>query len=279
MGDSRLTSTVIDKGYGYQLTSDDDDSVDVLTASRKHWILALSITLVFGLVAGVVGYYRQPNAEAKGVVGLVAPSNTNPLASFATSDSMMSRYTAQRASFAASDRVIGMIAGETGQSISEVRNRIEIEASPTTNVFTIRAVANTPQKAVDLAEKLVASYRTATREEIQASGQAAAESYRLAGDLSQAARVTASSDAFGDGVSFVEAATLGSTDSRSIPVKDVALGILIGLLIGVLTAWSQEDRAMRRRKTTASAGADKPDARNSRPQKDAVLIGRHATPA
>lgn len=237
---------------------------------RYRWMVAIC-GLVGLLLAAIVGAIFVPKASAEATIALKTPTSRSVIAPGLQGDASLARYTSQRALFATSDEVIEAAAAElTGWTPAQLANAVVATPSTNSTSFNIRVNAATPQQAVDAVDALVAAYTAQSLKQVQDATAAAlrpindgikSTTAALEGNVSgnvkpalvstlsslqtQANSISSDSEAFGNGVDFVQAATLANATGQKIPYTQLALGLLIGLLVGMGLAWWRADNNRR----------------------------------
>jgi succinoglycan biosynthesis transport protein ExoP len=212
-----------------------------------------------------VGFLAQPRgAQAKATIALSSPPAKSVLAPGVQGDASLARYTAQRAAYVKSDAVLRSVAASLRRrDITKLRRDISATPSTSSNTIVIVAEADTDREAVQLAAAIVAAYRSETAKEVQRLTDAAITSIEQsarrvqagAGASSgksipttvsqlavQASEIRVSSALFGDGVDFVAAPRADAVTRASIPLREAALGLVLGLLLAATAAWIRADR-------------------------------------
>jgi capsular polysaccharide biosynthesis protein len=233
---------------------------------RYRWWSAAIVIAVLVLSVGA-GLLVQPRAQAKATIALATPPSSSVFAAGIQGDASLGRYTAQRAAFVRSDSVVEAVAAELGRTdITQLREDISATPSATSNTITILAEADTDVEAVDLAAAVVAAYRSETDKDVNRLTDAAVQSIEesaarvqesgtasgspaatesVATTLSelaiQASDIRTSSALFGDGVEFVVAPRTDAVTRPSIPLREAALGLVIGLVLAATAAWIRAD--------------------------------------
>ena len=242
---------------------------DLLSAVRRFLPQVLALSLVCALLAVAVAMLSSSQqAFAEGSVALKAPSQINVIAPGAQGDASLARYASQRALFMQSDTVLEAAAEQlVGISPAELRRTTTVKPSLTTTSMVVRAQAPTIQGAQDVVNALIGAYRTETARQVADRNTVALDSIAktsarlqasLAADPSQAtsqataialadltqrsAAQQADSAVYGDGVDFVQAPGPGSSGTPGIPLRQTALGGLLGLVLGCTAAWLRADR-------------------------------------
>ena len=231
----------------------------------------------FGIVAGMmvltylVTTQTSPGATATATLGIRSPSADNVLAPGVQGDASLGRYTAQRARFINSDTTMLDVTERVFETdIATVRRRLLITASATANSISVKAEGRTAAKAVQLAEAVVAAYRSQTERQVAASTDAAVAAIEaeIASTLdsaggsegsvvsdsaastisslqSEIARLRTSQAIFGDGVEFVVIPRVDDAVTLGLPLRELLLGAVVGLAIAISAAWWRADRDRR----------------------------------
>lgn len=240
------------------------------------WRYKLMSVLIVGacvLLSAGVGFLVAPPATAVATIALKTPMANNVLSPGATGDATLARYTVQRARFVTSDAVISAVAEELGRSdVAGVRANVSATPAANSNILTVEVTAETPEEAVELADAVVAAYRSQTRTQVEVltadaiaaieasagsvrqnlaqsppSGSVEANAAATLGQLQlQASEITTNSALLGDGVEFVVAPRLDSVVVAGFPLREMALGLVVGLVIAATVSWLRADREMER---------------------------------
>jgi succinoglycan biosynthesis transport protein ExoP len=234
---------------------------------RYRWQSILIVLLISAASVGATAFTSSA-VTASTDVALTYPSAINVLSPGVSGDASLARYTQQRAAFATSDDVLQLVIQKVpGISLSQLRKDITVSPSAVANVITIIAEAENAEAATNLANAAADAYRDATDAKVTAITKAALASYtarrreiesRLPRDnnspqaqaaataLSQIEETTANlqtdSKAFGDGVDFTRRAQVQDAEVPGPPIRQLALGIVIGMLIAAVVAWLRADR-------------------------------------
>jgi uncharacterized protein involved in exopolysaccharide biosynthesis len=151
------------------------------------------------------------------------------------------------------------------RSLTELRHDITASPSSTSNAIVITARGNNASDAVRLADAAVAAYRSETAKEVNDLTNAAVNSIAdsearvqqdaalnsgpantaAANTLSQlaiqASELRTSRALFGDGVEFAVAPSTDAVTRPSLPIREAALGFVLGLVIAATVAWIRSD--------------------------------------
>ncbi len=151
------------------------------------------------------------------------------------------------------------------RSFTDLRHDLTAAPSSTSNAIVITARGNSADDAVRLADAAVAAYRSETAKEVADLTNAAVRSIQdsetsvrqdaalnsgesssaVANTLSQlaiqASELRTSRALFGDGVEFVVAARSDAVTRPSLPIREAALGFVLGLVIAATVAWLRSD--------------------------------------
>jgi capsular polysaccharide biosynthesis protein len=242
----------------------DEAHPGVLASLWKYRTMSAAVVSVMVVLSVGVGLLAQPRAQAKATIALSSPPAKSVLAPGVQGDASLARYTAQRAAYVTSDAVLRSVAASLHRSdITKLRRDISATPSSSSNTIVVVAEADSSSEAVRLAAATVAAYRSKTAQEVQRLTDAAItsidESSRrvqaganaISGNsvpttLSQlaveASEIRVSSALFGDGVDFVAAPRADAVTRRSIPLREAALGLVLGLLLAATAAWIRADR-------------------------------------
>ena len=235
----------------------------------RYWRMSLAIVVGLTALSAAVAWGSDAQVQVRATIGLSAPRQNNVLYNGVQGDASLARYTTQRARFVTSDAVIGAVAAELGRDdLTALRKDIIATASANSNVVTVLVNAADSESAVALAQSVVDSYRTQTAQQIDELTDAAiaslndsTEEIRTAvatGEPSNAVATTAA-DAIGqlqiqaadletsraltgDGVEFIIAPRIDSVIMPGPPLRELALGFVVGLAIAASLAWIRADR-------------------------------------
>ncbi len=240
----------------------DEAHPGVLASLWRYRTMSAVIVSVMVLLSVGVGLLAQPRAEAKATIALASPPAKSVLAPGVQGDASLARYTAQRAAYVKSDAVLRSVAATLHRKdITKLRQDISATPSSTANTIVVVAQGKTDREAVQIAAATVAAYRSKTAEDVAASHRRGnpvdrTELTRVQGGavsgsavpttVSQlaveASEIRVSSALFGDGVEFVVAPRADAVTKRSIPLREAALGLALGLLLAATAAWIRADR-------------------------------------
>lgn len=242
----------------------DEPHPGVLASLWKYRAMSAAIVSVMVVLSVGVGFLAQPRAQAKATIALSSPPAKSVLAPGVQGDASLARYTAQRAGFVKSDAVLRAVAASLRRSdITTLRRDISATPSTTSNTIVIVAEAGSSREAVQIATATVAAYRSKTAEEVQRltngaiasinesslrvqAGATATSGNSVQTTLSQlavsASEIRVSSALFGDGVDFVVAPRADAVTRPAIPLREAALGLVLGLLLAATAAWVRADR-------------------------------------
>lgn len=221
--------------------------ITIVQGIRAHKGLVAVCGLALALLAGALAWVTSPAAQATGQLGLIQPGPDNVLLPVPAGDATMARYTAQRAQFVVSDAVLQEVADSLPETtVEELRNSISVVPSKSANSIVITASGANPSRAVDVARSVMDSYRAATLEDVTTRTEVAAEAARAAGQEAEAESITIEGMAFADGVEFEVTPNLQGAETRQMLSREAILGLLVGIGVGALLAWSIEDSKRRR---------------------------------
>lgn len=250
----------------------DGSGPDLLQSLWRYKLMVASITLgLFALSTGAGLLLSGPEATATATVALTVPGAGNVLAPGLQGDASLGRYTSQRALFARSDVVLGEAAASLpSTSVMKLRGALTVTPSTTSTSMVVEAVAADPEKAVAVVQAVTAAYGDQTRRQLEDRTAAALASIQkdlgvlsestkgappelvlqsAATTLSELTRQSSDlrteSAVFGDGVDFVQAATINGVVEAGPPLREMALGLLLGIVIASTLAWLRADRDRR----------------------------------
>lgn len=228
---------------------------------RSSAVIALGCLLL----SAAAGLALAERTTATASLSLTTPSSTNLLAPGSSSDAALSRYTAQRAAYATSDAVLERVVDAVpGTTLAGLRGQVRVESASGTNTLTVSVDAGDAATSAEVADAVVAAYQGATtaqvadltdaalaaiaagtaqvQERLDASGTgpAASSAATTLSGLEQEANTLRTDQAvFADGVEFTEAATV--VPAALLPVREAALGLLVGLGLAGVVAWWRAD--------------------------------------
>ncbi|MEJ5912808.1 hypothetical protein [Pseudokineococcus sp. 1T1Z-3] len=234
---------------------------------RYRWSSS-ALVLALAALSAVAGLVSGPAAVVTARISLSPPTATSVLAPGATGDASSARYTAQRAAFITSDAVLTAVTGRVGDvDLTTLRREVEANPAAGENTVVVTVTAASPEEAVALAEAVVESYAEQTEAEVERLSEAALDSLAeseaevlssgdgaggagsAAATLSdlrlQASEIRSDSALFGDGVTFVESPDIDAVQTRGLPLRETALGVVVGLVLAGVLAWVRADRHRR----------------------------------
>jgi tyrosine-protein kinase len=197
----------------------------VMLWARK-WLILLC-TLLFGGLALAWTLTRTPVYVATSKVLVLPPQNAGLADALGASDPQA--FINTEAQLVRSGPVVRSVANglQPPVPISDLETKVRVAVVPTTNVLEIGYPASTPERAQAIAERFADSYlasRTATR-----------------AAMLRARGVSAKDDAG----QVIQAATLPTSPASPQLVVNVALGLIVGFLIGLGVAFVLDARAGR----------------------------------
>jgi Mrp family chromosome partitioning ATPase len=261
----------------------------VLAALWRFRWMSLAIVIGVTLLSTLAGLFIAPPARATATIALKTPPPTSVLASGLQGDASLGRYTAQRARFVTSDAVIQAVAEDLGRAdITALRREISAVPSATSNTVSITTEAGSAGDAVDLASSVVEAVGAQTAAQIEELTDAAVASIdatiaevragtgpdasveeRTAAAstvselLLEKSEIQRSSALLDDGIEFVVAPRAEAVIEAGLPIREIALGLVLGLTLAATAAWLRADRE---RGITAALDAE--------PILDAPLLGQ-----
>lgn len=230
--------------------------------------MSIGIVMATLLVSVAAGLAIAPRAQATATIALSTPRTAGVVSAGSQGDASLARYTAQRARFVTSDAVMQAVAEELGRSdITTLRRDVTATPAGNSNTITITAEASSASGAVALAGAVVDAYRAESGREVERLTDAALATIdqsvadiraglgpqpapelvsSVASTLSQlqiqANDLATSSALFGDGVEFVVEPRLDAVSTAGRPIREAALGIVLGVVIAATIAWLRADR-------------------------------------
>ncbi|MBF5080363.1 AAA family ATPase [Quadrisphaera sp. INWT6] len=236
-----------------------------LTALRRYARSSAAIVVVAGIASAAVGVLLAPAPSARAVIELSTPSSSNLLAPGSANDATLTRYTAQRAAFVESDPVLEQVVGAVGGlTVQQLRGIVTVSTSAGSNTLDVGVAAATPERSELIAGAVVDAYRAQTTAQVDALTDAAlsaveasadeqreqlqlvptgpaasAAATTLAGLAQQANELRTDRAVFGDGVEFARTAVVPAPGP---PLREVALGLVVGLGLATAVAWLRADR-------------------------------------
>jgi hypothetical protein len=220
--------------------------VTLIDSILAHKVLVALCGLGAAVLVAAFTWITAPGVSTSGQLGLITPATGNVLLPVPSGDATMARYTAQRALFAKSDAVLTQVVDSVpGVTLTDLRRAITVTASKSANAIIVTATADTPEKALAIAQGVMDAYRISTSADVNERSESSAAGWEARGDEAKAEQVRIDGASFGDGVEF-EVTPILQTPAHRIVNKDVALGLLVGLGFGALLAWYIEDARRRR---------------------------------
>jgi polysaccharide biosynthesis transport protein len=236
---------------------------------RYRWF-SLGVVIITVLLSVVAGLLVAPNARAFATMGLTPPQAGGVL-STGTSDAALTRYTEQRAQFIFSDAVMEAVAERLGRDdITALRGAVRASPSSASNTIDITIEAASGSAAVELGDAVIEAYRVETEREVADLTARAVDSIdqmerrirtalvdepdpqlvnAAAGTIGQLQlqiiELGFAAALFGDGVQFVEAPRAEAVATAGQPVREAALGLILGLVFAATLAWLRADRDRR----------------------------------
>ncbi|UDY35499.1 Wzz/FepE/Etk N-terminal domain-containing protein [Dermatobacter hominis] len=240
--------------------------VGLLSAMWHYRGMCIVIVVVCTALSAVLGLVLTPEPSATATIALKTPGEDNVLSPGLTGDASLARYTAQRARFVTSDAVLGNVAAAMDtDDLNDLRSQLEVTPSTDSNIITISASGSSGDDAVELATEVTRAYAEETQKQVNALTDAALKSIdesaasvratitsnntavndaaaSTLGQLQQRqAAVRTSSAVLGDGVEFVVNPDDSSVAGSKLPVKEIGLGFILGLVIAGTAAYLRAD--------------------------------------
>jgi capsular polysaccharide biosynthesis protein len=255
----------------------------------------LGIIVLMTVLGGLSGLLGSEPVTATAQMTLKNPGENDVLAPGVVGDASTSRYVEQRAQFVTTDEVLQAVSVDSDLGIGDLRDRIAAEPVSGTNTIYVTATASGPDEAADLANLVVEAYRTVTttavddltrravdelalnQEALRRVGGEGPEALAAADTLADLQRQTTElrlgAILHRDGVDFVNQARPEDAVVPGPPVREVGVGLGLGLLVAGFAAWIRADR--NRRVTDANTPVKALDAPLlavvARPERGALL--------
>lgn len=241
------------------------------SAWRYRWM-----TLLIVLQAGLLGFVstavlpEEPVAHA--AMALADPRNTVLRVSGGASGDL-ERYTANRAEFAQSARVLAEASRllDGRYSADQLGQLVNTAAADNTDVIRVTATGDTEQDAIDIANAVTKAYSDVSSLDTQTAADAAlgvinrktrevrrgisggdnsgpegaAAAQTLAALEAQSSQISTYAALFGSGVIFVNPATEAGSVGGAPSKRNAILGALVGFLIAMAVGWMRADRDQR----------------------------------
>ena len=240
--------------------------VGLLGAMWHYRWMCVGIVAVCVVLSVAVGFVLTPEPSATATIALKTPSQDNVLAPGSTGDASLARYTAQRARFVTSDAVLANVGAALGtDDLNSLRKQLDVQPSTDSNIITITASGTSRDDAVKLATGVTRAYGEETQKQDDALTAAALASIdesaaqvrstitgnnvavndaaaSTLGQLQQrGANIRTASAVLGDGVEFVVNPDESSVVTSRLPIKEGALGFILGLVIAGTVAYLRAD--------------------------------------
>ncbi|SDW33396.1 Chromosome partitioning ATPase, Mrp family, contains Fe-S cluster [Amycolatopsis xylanica] len=255
---------------------DDQPSPKILDSLHRYRWSSLGIVGVVALLSVLVALFVRESGSAQTRIVLKAPDKAGVVGVDASSESAFVRYVNQRALFVVSDRVLTVTSSNVANSVpvESLRKQITAKASSNGDSIDITVAAGDSGNSVRIADALTKAYQSESKADVQASAQkildtlaarrkdvveavgpdagakpgdpANAAAGQTISDLDkQATQVRVAAEQFGDGVSFVDKASAGASGLLGSLVRDLGIGVALGVLIAAAVAWARADRDRR----------------------------------
>lgn len=211
---------------------------------RERWVV-LACVVVAALLGIGLSTLQSSQYTAETSVFISATGDFHPLTDTQYSDDS-TVYIANQAALMVTTDVLQQAIDDvplTGMTVAELSEAIEVATSDTSSVITVTATDSTAKGAKNLADGVVAAYRTVRQAQVDQQ-----LSDFDSGDTTVTERTSAKSAAavYGDGVGYVAAADLPTSPSSPQPVRNALILALIGLVAG--TGYALYTQSFSRRK-------------------------------
>lgn len=263
------------------------NQIGLIAAVWRYRWLTLGLALIGGLLATYVTLSANEAAEAKAVVALTDPRGNSIFRQGSSANIDLTRYTAERAAFAESEKVLALAVQALGgdATAETVDKQVEVKPNPDTSILSITAQAPTSEEAIEIADAVANAYQELSLEETKAKGalalsgldaqrqealaiirnpsasaaEVAAGTQTLSTVNARAAEIESSAELFGNGVAFADPARPVKKSGLTALVRNGVAGAMIGLVIGAAIAWVLADRQQKRQRIEDEAGPSPDD--------------------
>lgn len=216
---------------------------------RILWRRRLLIGTV-ALVGALLGYalsQLQPKQYTAVSRVYLSPANEFDPLKQNTYSSDPNRYVVNQAEVMTSSSILTNVIKQLAlpQTPAELIGQITASASGTSDVITIEATAETPEKAKELADAVPTAYGQFVEQKVEEQVDAASQG--LTGDTARdtVLAIQRQAEAYGDGIGQVDVAELPTSPSAPQPVRDA---LLLGIMAGVgAAAWTLFKNARQQR--------------------------------
>ena len=230
----------------------DQTAPSVLESAWRFRTVVLICVGVFALLGLLYGAVTSADASATARLVLRDPTGADLSFPVRPVSGDYERFVRAQARFAASDIVLVRAGESLGISLDEIGDRVSTRAGSDDDVLVIIVSGTDAGDASDLAIAVVDAYRAARAEVIVTDAQRFLadvdnESLLATGDTADKLDATAADhrlavDAYGDGVAFIEHIEVDeSSTAVGIGLPFIGGGLL-GLVLGLITAWVLADR-------------------------------------
>lgn len=246
----------------------DIDSPTLMKSVVRYQGTSLVIVALFGVFAALFSFISTREVSATATIGLSDPRGVTLASGAGSNSNDLTRYTADRADFARSDRVIRAAAALDGHiSQTDLRDRLSTSPSPTADIFKVTVRDKNPERARDIANEVATVFERQQRADVKAQAaaafatldrtraQALSDLERLGDGPNASSQRSSVSDvltqlssrrteigielgSFGSGVEYIDpaqtpAASVISTDL----VRNLLAGLIFGAFVAMFAAW------------------------------------------
>lgn len=212
---------------------------------RRRWLIG-----TFAIVGALVGFalsQLQPKTYTAQSRVFLSPANEfDPLKQTSYSGDP-NRFVVNQAEVMTSGTVLGVVISNLALTLTpgELATQITANGSGTSDVITIEATGDTPEKAKELADAVPAAYSEFVKQKVADQVDAASKSLKGPGADAQIQDIQRQASVYDDGVSQIDQAELPVAPSAPQPVRD---GLLLGIMAAVgAAAWTLFKHARQQR--------------------------------
>jgi capsular polysaccharide biosynthesis protein len=246
----------------------DSTQPPLFAAMWRYRIMCLVIVALMLELSYAAATWASGGITATATIGLRTPDANSVLAPGLQGDASLGRYTAQRARFMNSDAVMEAVAESVGTTdITSLRRQVHVTPSGTSNIITIVTEGDNAKEAVAIAAAVVEAYGSQTERQVgERTSEAtdtlqrqidailasaddgelgASEASSVAQLRRQIADLETSRAVTGSGIEFVVEAREDAVVEPGLPVRELALGLIVGLALAASIAWWRADRDRR----------------------------------
>ncbi|GAB6900439.1 Wzz/FepE/Etk N-terminal domain-containing protein [Kineosporia succinea] len=211
---------------------------------RERWVV-LACVVIAALLGIGLSTLQSPQYEASSTMFLNNKGDFDPLAT-AGSTQDIDRFLSNQVAQIEAESVLDAAKKELGEdslSVQEFASRITVVQSETASVITVTATSGTDTGAAAAADAVVKAYRAVRAQQISDTVDSAVQQNSTG---VAASTIRASAAAYGDGVTYVQAASVPAGKSSPQPIRNALILALVGLIAG--TGYALYTQSFSRRK-------------------------------